>query len=47
MEFYLENASKVLAHVKSSESGLSGEEAAARLAANGKNQLAKEKRIRS
>lgn len=44
MEFYLEDASKVLAHVKSSESGLSAEEAAARLSANGKNQLAKEKK---
>lgn len=44
MEFYLEDASKVLAHVKSNESGLSSEEAAARLAANGKNQLKKEKK---
>ncbi len=44
MEFYLEDASKVLAHVKSSESGLSAKEAAARLAANGKNQLTKEKK---
>ncbi len=44
MEFYLEDASKVLAHVKSSESGLSAKEAAARLSANGKNQLAKEKK---
>lgn len=44
MEFYLEDASKVLAHVKSSESGLSAEEAATRLSANGKNQLAKEKK---
>lgn len=44
MDFYLEDASKVLAHVKSSNSGLTSEDAATRLAANGKNQLTKEKK---
>lgn len=44
MDSYLEDASKVLAHVKSSNSGLTSEDAATRLAANGKNQLTKEKK---
>lgn len=44
MEFYLEDASKVLAQVKSSGSGLSTKEASTRLTVNGKNQLAKEKK---
>ena len=44
MKFYLEDINKVLEHTQSSTSGLSAEEAKKRLEANGKNELAKEKK---
>ena len=39
MKYYLEEKEQVLMEVKSSEGGLTSEEAAKRLAANGKNKL--------
>ena len=43
MQFYLEKSDNVLENVKSSKSGLTSQEALARLQRNGKNVLAKEK----
>ena len=40
MNYYLKTAEETLTEVKSTEDGLSSQEAAARLAANGKNKLA-------
>ncbi len=44
MKHYLETADAVFSEVKSSEAGLSSQEAAARLEANGKNKLAEAKK---
>ena len=43
MKYYLEEKEQVLVDVKSSEEGLTSEEASKRLAANGKNKLAEAK----
>ena len=45
MKYYSESVEEVLAEVKSSAEGLTGEEAAARLAEYGKNKLAEKKKI--
>jgi len=45
MKYYSESVDDVLAEVKSSAEGLTGEEAAARLAAHGKNKLAEKKKV--
>lgn len=44
MKVYLQQTSKVLSQLNTSEQGLSGAEAAKRLAANGKNRLAEQKK---
>ncbi len=44
MEFYLESSEEVLRELKSSEKGLSAQEAAARLQRQGKNRLAEEEK---
>ena len=44
MKYYLETAEAVFEEVKSSEQGLTSEEAAKRLEANGKNKLAEAKK---
>ena len=44
MEYYLESSEKVLQELKSSEQGLSSQEAAARLQQQGKNRLAEEEK---
>ena len=45
MKYYSESVEEVLAEVKSSAEGLTGEEAAARLAEYGKNKLAEKKKV--
>ena len=44
MKHYLESAERVLSEVQSTENGLTSAEAAARLARDGKNQLAEGKK---